>query len=480
MIGMLSATAAAAGRDADASAFGSGASASPADGDVTAVLPRQPRTVRDTGLDPRLVTGLVLKILHAGGKTPLSRLTGRLRLSVSVVREVLQGLVAGQQAEVAYSGETDLDVHYQLTAAGARAAGEHLAESRYAGPAPVTLAAWRRVVAQQSQRQPDAPRVARAELEAVLDGDGLEPATRELIGAALHSGRPLLLYGPSGSGKTTLARKFARLRQDPIAVPYAVLVNHEIVQLHDPALHPAPLQMRGLEERRSCDARWALSQRPLVHVGAELTRDMLELRVDAASGVLRAPPHILANNGLLVLDDLGRQRMPAGELLHRWLGALEAGQDHVTVPHGPSHALPFDVGLVLATSLAPESVLDDACLRRIGYRIAVGPLSESSYRALLRRQARLRRIEVDEAAFDFLVDELHRRTRRPLLAAWPHELLGRIVDFAGFAGRAPRCDVDGLVQAWSSLFGASALPPALPSASNPAAVKRDDKEGDAR
>ncbi|TXF99414.1 ATP-binding protein [Massilia arenae] len=478
MIGMLSATTAAAGLDASASAFG--ASASSADGDVTAVLPRQPRTVRDTGLDPRLVTGLVLKVLHAGGKTPLSRLTGRLRLSVSVVREVLQGLVAGQQAEVAYSGETDLDMHYQLTAAGARAAGEHLAESRYAGPAPVTLAAWRRVVAQQSQRRPEAPRVARAELEAVLDGDGLEAAVRELIGAALYSGRPLLLYGPSGSGKTTLARKFARLRQDPIAVPYAVLVNHEIVQLHDPALHPAPLQMRGVEERRSCDARWALCQRPLVHVGAELTRDMLELRVDAASGVLRAPPHILANNGLLVLDDLGRQRMPAGELLHRWLGALEAGQDHVTVPHGPSHALPFDVDLVLATSLAPESVLDDACLRRIGYRIAVGPLSESSYRALLRRQARLRRIEVDETAFDFLVDELHRRTRRPLLAAWPHELLGRIADFAGFAGRAPRCDVDGLVQAWSSLFGASALPPALPCASNRAAVKREDKEGDAR
>ena len=478
MIGMLSATMAGAGHDA--SLLASVAGAPDADGDVAAVLPRQPRTVRDTGLDPRLVTGLVLKLLHAGGKTPLSRLTGRLRLSVSVVREVLQGLVASQQAEIAYSGETDLDVHYQLTAAGLRGAAEHLAESRYAGPAPVTLAAWRAVVAHQSQRQQEAPRVARAELEAVLDGDGLEPAVRELIGAALYSGRPLLLYGPSGSGKTTLARKFARLRHDPVAVPYAVLVNHEIVQLHDPALHPAPQHLRGLEERRSVDARWALSQRPLVHVGAELARDMLELRVDAASGVLRAPPHILANNGLLVLDDLGRQRMPASELLHRWLGALEAGQDHVTVPHGPSHALPFDVCLVLATSLAPESVLDDACLRRIGYRIPVGPLSETSYRALLRRQARLRRIEVEEAALDFLVHELHRRTRRPLLAAWPHELLGRIADFAGFAGRAPRCDVDGLVQAWSSLFGASALPPALPCASTPAAdVTRNDK-GDVR
>ena len=477
MMGMLSAATAAGGMDALGAM--SGAAAPAAEGEVATVLPRQPRTVRDTGLEPRLVTALVLKVLHAGGKTPLSLLTGRLRLALGVVREVLQGLVACQQAEVAWSGETDLDVHYRLTAAGQRAAAEHLAASRYAGPAPVTLAAWRAVVAHQSQRRPDAPRLARAELEAVLDGDGLDAPLRELIGAALYSGRPLLLYGPSGSGKTTLARKFARLRQDPIAVPYAVLVNHEIVQLHDPSLHAPALQPRGQEERRNVDARWLLSQRPLVHVGAELARDMLELRVDAASGVLRAPPHILANNGVLVLDDLGRQRVPPGELLHRWLGALAAGQDHVTVPHGPSHALPFDVDLVLATSLAPESVLDDACLRRIGYRIAVGPLSEDSYRALLRRQARLRRIEVDEAALDFLVGELHRRTRRPLLAAWPHELLGRIADFAGFAGRTPRCDVEGLVQAWSSLFGTSALPPALPS-SIPAAAAREVEPGDAR
>lgn len=449
MIGVLSA-AGQAGTDAS---LALSAPVLDADGNPAAVLPRQPRTVRDTGLDARLVTALVIKTLHADGKTPLSRLTGRLRLSVSVLREVLQGLVGAQQAEVAYSGDSDLDVHYQLTAAGQRAAAEHLAESRYVGPAPVTLAAWRAVVTRQSQRQPDAARVTRTELDAVLDGDPLAPAIREQIGAALYSGRPLLLYGPSGSGKTTLARKLARLRQDPIAVPYAVLVNHEIIGLHDPALHPVPLHARALEERRSGDARWALSQRPLVHVGPELARDMLELRSDLGSGVLRAPPHILANNGLLVVDDLGCQRMPPGELLHRWLGALEAGQDHVTVPGGATHALPFDVCLVLATSLASESVLDDACLRRIGYRIPVGPLSEHSYRALLRRQARLRRIDLDDSAITFLIEHLHRRTGRPLLVACPHELLGRIADFAGYTGQAPRCDIDGLTRAWCSLFG---------------------------
>ena len=373
----------------DPASSGPGGQLAPVDGDAVPVLPRQARTLRDTGLEPRFVTALVVKAMHAGGKTPLSVLTGRLHLSVSVVREVMQGLIAAQQAEVAWSGDADIDVHYQLTAFGQRAAADYLAESRYCGPAPVPLAHYRSVVEQQSLRlgaglgagvgdaARSSPNITPGELRAVLGEDGLEPAVRELIGAALHSQRPLMLYGPSGSG------------------------------------------------------------------------------------MFHAPPHLSANNGLLVVDDLGRQRMPAGELLHRLLAAFEHGRDHVAVPGGPAHALPFDVSLVLATSLAPESVLDESCLRRIGYRIAIGPLHEAGYRALVQRQARLSRLEADQAALDYLVNELHRRTRRPLLAAYPQELVQRILDFAGFAGRTPRFDVDSVAQAWSSLFGAGSLPLAM-------------------
>ncbi|UUZ51327.1 hypothetical protein LP420_18770 [Massilia sp. B-10] len=107
---------------------------------------------------------------------------------------------------------------------------------------------------------------------------------RDLVGAAMQSSRSMLLHGPSGSGKSLLARKLGLLQQGIVAVPYAILVSHDIVLVHDPLLHLAPAtQSRQSEERRSSDSRWALCQRPLIQVGAELSAEMLDLRHDASA-----------------------------------------------------------------------------------------------------------------------------------------------------------------------------------------------------
>ena len=302
-----------------------------------------------------------------------------------------------------------------------------------------------------------AERITPAQLAGTLGEDGLAPSARDLLGAALYARRSLLLYGPSGSGKTTLARKLGRLLPGPIAVPYALMAGRQVIRLYDPAVHVAPPPTaRQQEERRSCDARWIVCQRPLVHVGAELGRDMLDLRFDAEEGVYHAPPHLQANNGMLVLDDVGRQRIAAAELLNRFIGPLDAGCDQLSLQGGQAEMVPFDAAVVFATNLAPSRVFDDAALRRIGYKADIGAWSPAAYRALLRRQCRLRRIEYEDAAVDHLIDRLHPQSGRPLLACYPGELLDRVADFAGFAGAEPRLTVAAVEQAWCSMFIACA------------------------
>ena len=421
--------------------------------EIAPILPRQAKTVRDTGLEPRFVSDLVLKAIQASGKAPLPLLAGKLRLSISVLREVLNPLIAEQQVDVAWCGESDIDMQYQLTPAGQRSAADALARCRYVGPAPVTLASYRAVVERQALRHADAERVTPAQLAAALGDDGLAAGARAVLGAALYARRSLLLHGPSGSGKTQLARKLGRLLPGPIAVPYALIVGRQVIRLYDPALHLAPPpHARQQEERRSCDARWMVSQRPLVHVGAELSRDMLELRYDVDEGVYHAPPHLQANNGMLVIDDVGRQRLPAAELLNRFIGPLDTGIDQLALQGGQTEPVPFDVAVVFATNIDPASAFDDAALRRIGYKADIGAWPPAAYRGLLRRQCRMRRIEYDEAAADHLINVLHPQSGRMLLACYPGELIERIADFAGFAGIAPRLSVAAVEQAWRSMF----------------------------
>lgn len=424
------------------------------DAEPEALLPPQPRSVRDTGLPQQLIVELIAKSLYLGGKSHLPVLTTRLHLSINVLREVLDFMVAEQLVEVAWRGDSDLDVQYQLTGAGKQRASGWLERCAYAGPAPVTLEAYRAMVERQALQ---APPPAADELAAEFADELLALPVQRMLGAAMHAGRSMLLYGPCGSGKSQLARRLGGLLQGLVAVPHALLVGQHIVQLHDAALHraPSPRQTRmaqPLPQQRSSDPRWLLCQRPVVVLDGALEADMLDLQADAASGCYRAPPQLKANNGLLIVDDLGRQRMPAADLLNRFTQAQETGRGMLSLGGAYHFHVPCRLRLVFATSQSPSALLDEAALRRVGYKIPVGALSAAGYRTLFRQQCLSMGVAYDEAALRYLLDELHAGSGLPLLACYPREILGRVSDFAGYLGEPARLSPATLEQAWISMF----------------------------
>ena len=54
---------------------------------------------------------------------------------------------------------------------------------------------------------------------------------------------------------------------------------------------------------------------------------MLDLVYDARAGYYQAPPHFKANNGLFLVDDLGRQLVTPRQLLNRWIVPMESRHD---------------------------------------------------------------------------------------------------------------------------------------------------------
>lgn len=438
----------------DSSPYSAPATAPLADTEAASVLPPPPRSLRDTGLPQQFVVELVAKALYLAGKTHLPVLTTRLHLPITVLREALDFMVAEHVAEVAWRGESDIDIQYQLTAGGKQRAGGWMERCRYAGPAPVTLEAYRAMVERQSL---PVSMLEPGELDVELADQLLAPGVLQMLGAAMYAGRTMLLYGPSGSGKSTLARKLGALQQGVIAVPHALLVGQDVVQVYDPQVHfpphgPNARHSRVATDRRGVDARWVPCQRPVVALDADVTADMLDLQADTPNGCYRAAPQLKANNGLLIVDDLGRQRMAATELLNRFAQARELRRSQLSLAGGYHFEAPCRMRLVFATSLAPEALLDAAALRRVGYKIPVGALGAAAYRALFRQQCLAAGVLYDDAALRYLVDELHAGSGLPLLAAYPHEIVGRIVDFAGFNGAPPRLTIGALDQAWTSMF----------------------------
>jgi len=430
---------------------------------------RAPRTVDDTGLPFLFLAELVAKVLHQRGQLRLPELAQHLKLGVGVIDPLVAFLRAEKLIEVVRAGSsgTDADLAYGLTEAGRARAATVLARNAYAGPAPVTLAAYTAQVQAQSVAN---LRVTRARMNEVFDGIVVNPRVLDQLGAAMNSGRTIFLHGLAGSGKSFLAERLRDLLDGEIAVPYALMVDGEAIPLYDSVQHsPAGESMAenaaaggGIDRGSAPDMRWVRGlRRPAALVGGELALDMLDLRFDAHTRLYVAPPHLKSNNGIFIIDDLGRQRCTPDALMNRWIVPMDRNVDHLTLHTGHGFQVPFDVIVVFSSNFVPQRLSDGAFLRRLGYKIEVPPASKDEYARLFAQACAAVGVAPGPGLlaelFDYLV-ELHRAAGVPLLACHPRDLLRQLRDLARFEERAPELTHDALDWAWTNYFAAGATP----------------------
>ena len=123
-------------------------------------------------------------------------------------------------------------------------------------------------------------------------------------------------------------------------------------------------------------------------VGGELTLASLELTYNPSTGFYRAPVQALANGGVLVIDDFGRQACSPRDLLNRWIVPLESRVDFLTLHSGQKFELPFMTLVVFATNIKPAELVDEAFLRRIQYKIFAESPSIKDFKEIFDRCCR--------------------------------------------------------------------------------------------
>src|SRR5687768_6323215 len=377
----------------------------------------------------------MLKTLLNGEATGTA-LAEAMRLPYSVLDALIQHARAEKLVEVrGASGTGTAGYRYVLTDLGRDRAMQFMEVSQYVGPAPVPLAQYNAYVRACMAARPYVDRdcLAKGFEELVVNR-----AMFDQLGPAVNSGKSLFLYGAPGNGKTVVAEGIGRALGTEMWVPYAVDLDGQIITMFDPVTHQRvgdATENTSVIAGAAKDQRWIKIKRPVVVVGGELTLEMLDLSFNPISRFYEAPIQLKANGGVFVVDDFGRQRIPPRDLLNRWIVPLESRVDFLTLHTGRKFETPFNVLIIFATNLKPESLADEAFLRRIPYKIMAKNPTLDEFCQIFELNCRKRHIAFDPVLVEYLNRKYYQPRRLQMRACHPRDLVEQVVDRCRYFGR---------------------------------------------
>jgi predicted ATPase with chaperone activity len=354
-------------------------------------MPRAARTIEQLGIPAALVQDLALRRALYEGRSSTLRLSSGLGLSLAIITTVVEELRDLRHIDLL--GLEGRDYIFELTEQGRDTARERMELCRYAGIAPVSLKEYNATILRQQAPPPVTHESMRNAFSDLVISDRMI----DELGPALLTEGAMFLYGPPGTGKTSVAERLIRTHADPVFVPRAVEVDSQIISVFDPVVHE-PLN----DQPHDLDPRWVLCKRPSIVVGGELQLSMMDLTYESGVGIYLAPIQMQANNGLLVIDDFGRQAITPEALLNRWIVPLDRRLDYLSLSYGVRFDIPFDVKVVFSTNLDPATLGDEAFYRRIQNKILVSSISDAEFDEVLFRSADAAGITIAPGANQYL------------------------------------------------------------------------------
>ncbi|HEV8414044.1 MAG TPA: AAA family ATPase [Bryobacteraceae bacterium] len=406
--------------------------------------PPVPQTFADLGIPETLVLDLMLRRMVIEGFSSMTGLSRSIRVSLPIVDLVFKHMRQQQLVEI--KGMSGNDYQFVLSAAGKQLAGERFQVSQYAGACPVSLNEYHAAAKAQQARISIDRRVLRQAFSDLVVSDKM----LDQMGPAIISQTSIFVYGPTGNGKTSLAERMLRVYQDAVMIPYAVEVDNQIISVYDPVVHH-PIDHDDVD----VDPRWILCKRPCIVVGGELIPSMLELRLDESSGIYAAPLQMKANNGILLIDDFGRQLMSPRDLLNRWIVPLDRRVDYLTLRYGIKFQIPFELMVVFSTNLEPSDLADEAFLRRIHNKIYVEAVDAGAFDQIFSRVVQSRNIQAEPDSSEYLRKLCLRDGRAELRACYPADICNILLAIGRYEGRPPQMTKPELERATALYFARS-------------------------
>ena len=114
--------------------------------------------------------------------------------------------------------------------------------------------------------------------------------------------------------------------------------------------------------------------------------------------------------------------------------------------------MPFNVLIIFATNLKPQSLADEAFLRRIPYKIPIVDPSLDEYTRIFEMNCKRHSLEFHKVMVAYLMHSRYGPEKRPLRACHPRDLIEQVIALCRYRGMTPKVTRELIDKACESYF----------------------------